>query len=118
MNEPTDPRVEAMVEMRLKGKSLTEVGKVFGITRERVRQLTTNYVKVDREKINQRNRTYSDEQCLEALIEYLSDHDEWPSKRQYNAWRQVPTASTICKRFGSWVKALAAADKYLESGEK
>lgn len=35
-----DPRIDQMVEMRREGKTLDEIGRHFGVTRERVRQIT------------------------------------------------------------------------------
>lgn len=47
---PSMERVEKMVMMRREGATLEEVGDLFGITRERVRQLTTEHIYVIRNR--------------------------------------------------------------------
>ena len=89
-----DPRVQDMVARRKRGETLEEIGRAYGLTRERIRQLTCGYYerpRVTREDVIAEVR---------ALAEKLGRS---PSSSEYGNERRAFVL------FGGWKKTLEAA---------
>lgn len=67
---PTPERVAAMIELRRNGRTLDEVGKQFGVTRERVRQLMLKYGGPDSTSVRQAQmeKVQSEEQVRGGVV--------------------------------------------------
>lgn len=70
-------RFEKMYSLCLEGKSYSEIGREFGITRERVRQILNKYATADEFKLIRESverRSLSTWFCLEILAQLEAGH--------------------------------------------
>jgi len=106
---PTPPHIIAMMELRRNGLTLDEVGRQFGVTRERVRQLMKKYGGPDSAAVRQAQieRTESEEQSRGTSVTLaIRDvlNDSRPRSAEEVASQTGKDSSEIVK---CWPKDLA-----------